>query len=91
MFEPTPILCDNMAVIFIAKNSTMHDRTKHIDIKFHFIRNLIAEGLICIKFCGREEQITDICTKALMVRKYLFLREILGVHNFSLKEDVESN
>ncbi|PHT76747.1 hypothetical protein T459_20269 [Capsicum annuum] len=57
--------CDNKAVISMTKYPSFHSRTKHIDIHYHFIRNLVTDGIISLKFCGTNNQVTDVLTKSL--------------------------
>ncbi|KAH0729618.1 hypothetical protein KY289_000806 [Solanum tuberosum] len=52
----TKILCDNLLLIAMAKYLVCHGRSKHIDIRHHFICDLVTEGLIELKSCSREEQ-----------------------------------
>lgn len=87
--EATEILCDNSSAIAITKNPTMHGRTKHIDIRFHFIRDLVADGLITLKFCSTHEQMADIFTKSLTYDKHVKFRAQLGVCNYESRESVE--
>lgn len=56
--KPTIIWCDNKSVIAIMKNPQHHGRTKHIDIKFHFIRSMISEGTIVVKHLQRSNKLT---------------------------------
>nr|XP_016470457.1 PREDICTED: uncharacterized protein LOC107792737 [Nicotiana tabacum] len=49
----------------MAKNPVQHKRTKHIDVRHHFLKDNMEKGLICMKFCSTEDQIADIFTKAL--------------------------
>ena len=63
--EQVPIFCDNTSAINIAKNPVQHKRTKHIDIRHHFLRDNVEKGSISMNFCTTEEQIADIFTKAL--------------------------
>ena len=65
-----PIYCDNISEINIAKNPCQHKRTKHIDIRHHFLRDNVEKGLISINFCATENQIGDIFTKALSREKF---------------------
>ena len=60
---PTPILCDNQSAIFLAKNPVQHQRSKHIDIKYHFIRSEILSGNIDVKYIASEDNVSDIFTK----------------------------
>jgi hypothetical protein len=89
--EATPLFCDNMSAISMAKNPVFHQRTRHINRKYHFIREALQEGVINVKFCKSEEQLTDIFTKALPKDRFKQLRLKLGVKPVkSLGEAVES-
>jgi hypothetical protein len=59
------IWCDNSSSVKQSKNPVMHGRCKHIDVKFHFLRDLTKEGVIELKHCSTHEQLADIMTKAL--------------------------
>ena len=71
--------CDNKSAIDMAKNSVYHSRTRHIGIKYHFIREAIGNGDIQLKHCKSKEHVADIFTKALPKVKFHQLRELLGV------------
>ena len=89
--EATPLFYDNMSAISMAKNPVFHQRTRHINRKYHFIREALQEGVINVKFCRSEEQLTDIFTKALPKDRFKKLRLDLGVKSVnSLGEAVES-
>ena len=60
-------------------NPVLHSRTKHIDIRHHFIRDLVEKGLISLKFVPTKNQLADILTKALDYERFSFLRKSLGV------------
>ncbi|CAL5412844.1 unnamed protein product [Camellia sinensis] len=59
----TEIFCDNKATIFMTKNPAFHSRTKHIDMRLHFIRDLVAKEEVTLKYCTTHEQLADILTK----------------------------
>ena len=61
----TPILCDNTSAMNMAKNPVQHKRTKHIDVRHHFLRDNVEKGNITMEFCKTENQVADIFTKAL--------------------------
>ncbi|GAA0148102.1 hypothetical protein LIER_07634 [Lithospermum erythrorhizon] len=65
--------------IALSKNPIMHGRSKHIDIRFHFLRDLTMEGVISLSFCGTADQIADIMTKPLKTDTFLKLRSALGM------------
>lgn len=85
----TVIYCDNNAAIAMAKNPAFHGRTKHIDLRHHFIRDLVSSEQIVLKFCSTNEQVADILTKALSYEKHVYFRTKLGVCNFESRGDVE--
>ena len=63
--EATPIMCDNKSTIAMTKNPVYHSRTKHIAIKRHFIREVMEDDEIQIKYWKTEDLVVDIFTKAL--------------------------
>ena len=73
------IHCDNSSTIKLSKNPILHGRTKHIDVKFHFLRELVKEGTVELIFCGTKEQIADIMTKPLKLESFVKMRSMLGV------------
>jgi hypothetical protein len=77
--EPIPIYCDNTSAINISKNPVMHSKTKHIPIKYHFLREQVAEKNIRVEYVGTKEQVVDIFTKPLPWETFEYLRQILGV------------
>jgi len=58
-----PIFCDNTSAINIFKNSCQHERTKHIDICHHFLRDNVEKGLISMNFCAINDQVVDFLLK----------------------------
>eukprot|EP00268_Persea_americana_P046839 TRINITY_DN4845_c0_g1_i6.p1 TRINITY_DN4845_c0_g1~~TRINITY_DN4845_c0_g1_i6.p1 ORF type:complete len:101 (+),score=17.29 TRINITY_DN4845_c0_g1_i6:427-729(+) len=79
----TELFCDNKATILMSKNHVFHGRTKHIEIKHHFIREAIANGIIELKHCSTIDQVADGFTKALSTEKFLSFRNLLGVTSFA--------
>jgi hypothetical protein len=76
---PVKLLMDNMSAIALSKNPVHHDRSKHIDTKYHFIRECIEEGRVEVEHVGTGDQLADIFTKALGRVKFVELRSALGV------------
>ena len=62
---PTTIYCDNNSTIALSKNHVFHKRKKHIDTKYHFIRELVNNRENNLQHCRSEEQLADIFIKAL--------------------------
>jgi hypothetical protein len=77
--EATVIYEDNQSTICMAKNPQFHSRTKHIGIKYHYVREQVLEGTITLEYCPTENMIADIFTKGLNKEKFVKLREMAGV------------
>jgi hypothetical protein len=73
------LYCDNMSAINISKNPVQHSKTKHIDIRHHFIRDLVENKIVTLEHVGTKEQIADIFTKALDAVQFEKLRGKLGI------------
>ncbi|CAJ2661747.1 unnamed protein product [Trifolium pratense] len=82
--------CDNKSAIAMAKNLVFHSRTRHINIKHHFIRSVIEEGDVQLIFCSSQEQLADIFTKALPRGRFQQLREAMGVKEQHIKGEYEA-
>ena len=78
-FDSTPIYCDNTSAINLTKNPILHSRTKHIDLRHHFLRDHVAKNDISIHFVPTDKQIADIFTKPLCDDKFCSFRLNLGV------------
>ncbi|KAK2976159.1 hypothetical protein RJ640_001087 [Escallonia rubra] len=85
----TEIFCDNASAIAMTKNPVYHGRSKHIDIRHNFIRELVANEVISLKFCSTNEQVADILTKSLPREKHVYFRSRLGVCKFESRGSVE--
>ena len=72
----TKIYCDNNSIIELSKNQVFHKRSKHIDTRYHFIRELINNGEIYIEFSKSENQFADIFTKPLAKEIFKHLRKV---------------
>ena len=81
--SPTVIYCDNVSAIKLSKNPVMHGRSKHIDVRFHFLRDLIKDEVVELLQCSTHEQITDIMTKPLKLEAFQKLRGLMGVCEYS--------
>jgi hypothetical protein len=78
--EPIPIVCDNTSAISISKNPVMHLKTKHIPIKFHFLREKVMSKVIKVEYVGTKDRIADVFTKPLPKMQFESLRDQLGVY-----------
>jgi hypothetical protein len=85
--EATKIMCDNSSAVSISKNPVFHGRTKHIKIKFHFIREVQQSNEVMLIHCSSEEQLADIFTKPLPKERFETLRQMIGICRQNVKEE----
>ena len=76
---PTVIHCDNQSCIKLTENLVFHERTKHISIKYHFIRDWVQKGVVKLEYISTDEQVADILTKSLPRGKHVHFRDKMGV------------
>ena len=76
--KPIVIKEDNQGAIALARNPIAHSRTKHIDIRFHFIREA-QEGIIDTVYCPTSEMVADLLTKPIPRGQFEKLRTLMGV------------
>src|SRR3954463_6656282 len=77
--DKVPLLCDNESAIKIAYSPVQHTRTKHIEIRNHFIRYHVARGDIALSFVSTKNQLADIFTKPLDEARFCYLRNELNI------------
>jgi hypothetical protein len=77
VLEKVPLLCDNESAIKIANNLVQHSRTKHIDIRHHFLRDHVAKRDIILEGVRSEDQLEDIFIKPLDKTRFCMLRNEL--------------
>ena len=77
--RPTALMVDNQPAIAIAKNLVLHDRSKHIDVKFHFLRDCVDGGQIIIEFVETGRQLVDVLTKPLGRLRFTDLKKMIGM------------
>jgi hypothetical protein len=76
---PITIHLDNRSAISITKNDEYHTHTKHIDIRYHFIRHTVSQGLIQVDYVATDDMAADMFTKALPRHKVLHLNALVGL------------
>jgi len=72
--ECTVIFCDNSSTIKLSRNPVMHGKSQHIDVRYHFLRELVNDGVVQLEFCGTRHQLADILTKPLKLELFRELR-----------------
>ncbi|GJY45423.1 retrotransposon protein, putative, unclassified [Tanacetum coccineum] len=82
-FNKIPMYCDNKSAIALCCNNVQHSRSKHIDIRFHFIKEQVENGVVELYFVNTEYQLADIFTKALGRERIEFLINKLGMRSFT--------
>ncbi|GJV85533.1 hypothetical protein Tco_1525431 [Tanacetum coccineum] len=85
-FDKIPMYCDSKAVITISCNPVQHSRTKHIDVRYHFIKEQVEKGIVELFFVGTEYQLADLFTKALPEDRFKYLVRRLGMRCLTPEE-----
>ncbi|KAG8473076.1 hypothetical protein CXB51_035013 [Gossypium anomalum] len=74
------VFCDSQSAIFLTKNQMFHERTKHIDVRYHFVRDIITRGDIFVRKISTHENPADMMTKSLPITKFEHCLNLVGVH-----------
>jgi hypothetical protein len=77
--DPIPLHCDNTSAISLSKNLVLHSKSKHIPIKYHFLREQVTNRIFQVNYIPSTEQIVDIFIKPLAATPFGYLRQKLGV------------
>ena len=77
--QATVLMEDNQGAICIAKNLVSHARTKHIDVRYHYVREAVNDGVINLQYCPTHEMIADILTKPLPKKRFETLHSNIGL------------
>jgi hypothetical protein len=77
--EATCIWCDNQSCMKLSENPVFHDRSKHIEIRYYYIRDMVQRGAVRLQFVTSEDQVADVFTKPLSRMKFEYFRDKLGV------------
>ncbi|GJV69484.1 hypothetical protein Tco_1484993 [Tanacetum coccineum] len=84
-FNKISLYCDNKSLIALCCNNVQHSRAKHIDVRYHFIKEQVENGIVKLYFVRTEHQLADIFTKPLPRERFNFLIEKLGMRSMSLE------
>ncbi|GJU53951.1 retrovirus-related pol polyprotein from transposon TNT 1-94 [Tanacetum coccineum] len=82
-FNKIPLYCDNNSAIALCCNNVQHSRAKHIDVRYHFIKEQVENGIVELYFIRAEYQLADSFTKPLPRERFNFLIEKLGMRSMS--------
>nr|GEX27276.1 hypothetical protein [Tanacetum cinerariifolium] len=85
-FDKIPMYCDSKAAIAISCNPVQHSRTKHIDVRYHFIKEKVEKGIVELFFVSTEYQLVDLFTKALPEERFKYLVRQLGMRCLTPEE-----
>ena len=77
--DATCIYCDNQSCVKLSENPVFHDKLKHIEIKYHYIRDMVQRGAMKLQYVVTNGQITDVLTKPLARVNFEYFREKFGV------------
>nr|GEZ38866.1 hypothetical protein [Tanacetum cinerariifolium] len=78
-FDKIPMYCDSKAAVAISCNPVQHSHTKHIDVRYHFIKEKVEKGIVELFFVRTEYQLADLFTKALPEERFKYLVRRLGM------------
>ena len=73
------IYCANQSCIKLSENPFFHDRSKHIQIRYHFIRDHVHRGIVKLEYVSTDEQVVNILTKSLPRGKHVYFMDKMGV------------
>jgi hypothetical protein len=77
--QPTVLLADNQGSMALATNPVHHDRSKHIDIQHHYIREVVDDKLVMLQYCSTQDMAADVLTKSLTRDKHCKCVQMLGM------------
>jgi hypothetical protein len=77
--EATMILCDNQSYINMTENLVFHENSKHIEIQYHYIHDMVQRGAIKLQYVSTDEQVADVLIKPLSRVKFEHFRDKLGI------------
>ena len=77
--ENIAVLCDNQSAIFLVKNQTYHARTKHIDVKYHYVREIIESGVMLLRKIDTKDNLSDMLMKVVSGVKFQHCLKLIQI------------
>ena len=77
--DATEIYCDNHICIKLIENPMFHDKSKHIEIKYHYIRDIVQRGVVKLQYVPTEDQVAHVLTKPMSCVKFEHFQDKIGV------------
>jgi hypothetical protein len=71
--------CDSQSAIFLAKNPAYHSKTKHIDVQYHFVRDMVEEKKVLLEKVDTLKNVADSLTKSMSIEKFSWCRVTMGI------------
>lgn len=78
---PYHILCDNLSATYVCANPVLHTSIRHLALEYHFVRDKLAVGSLCVSHVSTKDQLVDILTKPLSKQRFHLLWSKIGVSN----------
>ena len=79
MQNKSTMFCDSQSAIYLTKNQMYHERTKHIDVRYHFIRDIVSQGTIVVQKVSTYDNPADMMIKTVSVSKFRHCLDLVGV------------
>ena len=79
---PTPLMCDNQGALYLAVSTKNHTRIKHIELRYHYIRETVKEKKVQLLYINTKDQIADIMTKPLAKDQFIKFKELMGIKHW---------
>ncbi|XP_050885293.1 secreted RxLR effector protein 161-like [Lathyrus oleraceus] len=80
--KPLKLMIDNKSALNLAKNLVIYERSKHIETKYHFLRNQIQNGVLEVVHCSTQKQLADVLINVIQTDQFLRLKDGIGVFSF---------
>ena len=87
--DATCIHCDNQSCVKLSKNPVLHDLSKHIEIKYHNIRDMVQRGAVKLPYVAMDDQIVDVLMNPLARVNFEYFKENLGVFRIEVSSKVK--